>query len=322
VSTQQPVPRLFRSLVDDAAIFPPGDAPMGEAVPAHHEHRAAAYRELVGSFVVSDVRLPELLEVASTGSAEPAGSAEPPDAALDVTVVVTGGAGAIEPAVRWAEQDGTLALRGVEVALRDEEDLAHNARRVTTVVDHLLSSGQLTEEVPVYLEPPRLHDEPAGHAWLAALDEVAAADLRLKLRTGGVSADAFPTSAELATCIDAALDRELPFKCTAGLHHAVRHTATEGFERPVGQHGFLNVLLATRAGLDGAGVGELAAVLEEQDAAEVGRRVGDADQDTLSATRDWFISFGSCSVLEPLEDLVDLGLLPHLSSHQRTQESR
>ena len=74
------------------------------------------------------------------------------------------------------------------------------------------------------------------------------AGLRLKFRTGGLTADAFPSAAELAACIDAALDRETPFKCTAGLHHAVRHTDPEtGFEH----HGFLNVLLATRVALDG-----------------------------------------------------------------------
>ena len=48
----------------------------------------------------------------------------------------------------------------------------------------------------------------------------------------------------------AALDRETPFKCTAGLHNAVRHRAADtGFEH----HGFLNVLLATRQAFDGAG---------------------------------------------------------------------
>ncbi len=139
--------------------------------------------------------------------------------------------------------------------------------------------------------------------WLAALDELAAAGHSLKLRTGGADADAFPSAVELATCIAAALDRELPFKCTAGLHNAMRHRDDEtGFEH----HGFLNVLVATRASLDGADVAEVASVLEETDADKLLSRT---DHAALARARRWFRSFGSCSIAEPLADLRQLGLL-------------
>ncbi|MGZ4460845.1 MAG: hypothetical protein ACXVEU_08535 [Nocardioidaceae bacterium] len=283
------IPDYLTHLVDDAAIFPPGNAPLPEAVAAHREHRAAAHRDLVGPFVVSDQRLPEL---AGLLDGDP----------LPVTVVVTGGAGALAPAVTWAARTEGLTLSGLEIALRDEEDLAHNARRVVTAVDQLVAAGDLDDDVPVYVEPPRLHGAAPSYGWLAALDEVAAMDHRLKLRTGGVEAAAFPDAAELGTCIDAALDRELQFKCTAGLHHALRHRDPEtGFEH----HGFLNVLLATRACLDGDDPRE---VLETRDPAAVRERLDRAGEDALVSARRWFCSFGSCSVLEPLEDLQALGL--------------
>ena len=82
---------------------------------------------------------------------------------------------------------------------------------------------------------------------------MAEAELRLKFRTGGLEAAAFPPSEVLAGWIDAALDRETPFKCTAGLHRAVRHTGEDGFEH----HGFLNVLVATGAGLRRRGLPEV-----------------------------------------------------------------
>ena len=104
----------------------------------------------------------------------------------------------------------------------------------------------------------------------------------------------------LAAWIDAALDRETPFKCTAGLHHAVRHTGDDGFEH----HGFLNVLVATRQAFDGASADDVAAILEQRDADAL---VGDAGE--LERARRWFTSFGSCSVTEPLDDLIALGLL-------------
>jgi hypothetical protein len=291
------IPPYLHRLVDDAAIFPPGNAPLAAAVPAHLEHLAAGHAELVGPFVVSDIRLPELVEILD---------GDPPAEPLAVTVVVTGGAGALEPAVRWAGRSPRLALRGLEIALRDEADLGHNARRMLAMLDQLVAAGELDDEVPAYVEPPRLYGAEPSHSWLSALDELAAADLRLKFRTGGVDADAFPAAAELAACIEQALDRELRFKATAGLHNALRHRDPEtGFEH----HGFLNVLLATRAGLDGAGPDGVAAVLDNGDPDAVRGRLGETGPDGLVSARRWFTSFGSCSVLEPLEDLTELGLL-------------
>ena len=99
------VRQLWERLVDDAAIFPPGNAPLERAVAEHRDHLASSYAGLMGPFVVSDKRLPELLELVDE------------ERPLAVSVVVTGGAGAIEPAVTWASRSAALTLRGVEVAL-------------------------------------------------------------------------------------------------------------------------------------------------------------------------------------------------------------
>jgi hypothetical protein len=289
VSTQQPaattIPSEYAALVDDAAIFPPGNASLGDAVRDYRRHGDGPYAALVGPFVVGDVRLPELIDLLAAGD----------DAApLPVTVVVSGGAGALEPATRWATGTPLLELRGLEIALRDLDDLAGAARRVVTAAD-------LGVDVPVHIEPPL--QQVATATWLAALDEVAAADLRLKFRTGGLEADAFPSAGVLAAAIDAALDRELPFKCTAGLHHAVRHRAPDtGFEH----HGFLNVLLATRAALDGD---DIAAALEEHDAEAVVAGLDAVGSDALVRARRLFTSFGCCGIDDPLSDLIALGLV-------------
>jgi hypothetical protein len=285
------VPAWLTGLIDDAAIFPPGNVPLDRAVADHATHRASEYADLVGGFVVSDVKLPDLIALLDgTGRDGPQGDP------LSVNVVVTGGAGAIEPAVRWATRTPLLRLGALECALRDEDDLAHNARRACAALDAL---EEELADVTVYVEPPRVVDEPTP-GWFAALDELALRELPLKLRTGGVTADAFPTPRELATSIAAALDRELPFKCTAGLHHAMRLTDPEtGF----GHHGFLNVLAATRVCLDG---GDTQAALEEYDAKVL---LDGLEPDTLARTRSWFTAVGSCSVLEPYDDLVELDLI-------------
>ncbi|WP_182525660.1 hypothetical protein [Nocardioides dongkuii] len=261
---------FWSALVDDAAIFPPGDAELAAAVGAH----LARDQPLVGSFVLRDTDLPAV--AALPGSAD-----------LALSVVVTGGAGQVAGPAAYAARAG-LRLAGLETALRDLDDLAGNARRVVAAVDAARAEGALDEDVPVFVELPQ--DDPS-YAWLAAADEVAAAELRLKLRTGGVEAHQVPDAARLAAWADAALDRETPFKCTAGLHRAVRHDAG---------HGFLNVLLATVRAFDGAARPEVIAVLEDRDPA--------LDPAELARGRRWFTSFGSCSVDEPLADLRARGL--------------
>ena len=281
------IPHWLTNLVDDAAIFPPGNVPLDRAVAEHRAHKASEYAAMVGGFVVSDVKIPDLIDVLDELD---------DDDQLTINLVVTGGAGAIEPAVRWASRVPLLRLGALECALRDEDDLAHNARRVCAALDAL--EDELAE-VNVFVEPPRVVGWPT-HGWLAAVDELAMQELPLKLRTGGVTEDAFPTSVELAAAISAALDRELPFKCTAGLHHAVRQTDPE---TGLTHHGFLNVLAATRACLDGRNT---EAVLDETNAHALLDGLEDA---ALDSTRRWFTGFGSCSILEPHDDLVELGLI-------------
>jgi hypothetical protein len=293
-----PIPAFLQRFVDDAAIFPPGNAPLEHALADHVAHRAEEYADLVGGFVVSDLKVADLAQAVGGRAGSEASDQSRP---LGLNLVITGGAGAIEPAVTWVSRSDGLDLRAIEFALRDEEDLAHNALRLIQVVDSL---GDQLDDVTVFAEPPVPEGSPT-HGWLAALDELAAREINLKFRTGGVTADLFPSSTRLAVCIEAALDRELPFKCTAGLHNAVRHRDDDtGYEH----HGFLNVLLATRASLDGGGPEEVARVLDQTDGTALAERLR-SDPDEAARTRRWFTSFGSCSVLEAHEDLVELGLV-------------
>jgi 2-hydroxychromene-2-carboxylate isomerase len=275
---------LFSRLVDDASMFPPGDLPLDDAVRAHHEHRTAPYADLVGTFVCTDQQLADVARRArATGTAP-----------LRVSVVVTGGAGGIEPVVRYGDRSDDVEVTGVEVRLRDEDDLSRNALRVVRMCDSCMDSENAFVEIGLQ------------GGWERALDVVADAGYAAKLRTGGLDADLFPSAAEVAGFVAACLDREVQFKCTAGLHNAVRHTAAEtGFEH----HGFLNVLLATRACLDGASTDDVAAVLENRNGADLAAQAAALDEQRATGVRRWFTSFGSCSISEPVDDLTGLGLV-------------
>ena len=54
------LPDAWTGLVDDAAIFPPGNAALPDAVQDHQARRDAWYAELVGPLVVTDTKLPDV----------------------------------------------------------------------------------------------------------------------------------------------------------------------------------------------------------------------------------------------------------------------
>ncbi|SEC35626.1 hypothetical protein SAMN04489844_2141 [Nocardioides exalbidus] len=268
-----PLPEAWRALIDDAAIFPPGDVPIHEATAAFGTRRTEWYADLVGSFVLRDTDLPLV-----RGFGGP------------LSVVVTGGAGQLAGPIGAAARLG-LEVAAVEIAVRDVDDPVGNVRRIDA------AARDADIDVPIFVELPG----PATAAWLAAADEVAACDHQLKLRLGNVDHDLVPDSPTVAAWIDAALDRELRFKATAGLHRAVRHDPEGG-----GAHGFLNVLAATQALWDGGTVADATDVLEQRDGAALAAGLPGPGP---SSARRWFTSFGSCSVSEPLDDLISLGLL-------------
>ena len=141
--------------------------------------------------------------------------------------------------------------------------------------------------------------------------------LRAKVRTGGVSAEAFPSSMSLARFIHSCATANVPFKATAGLHHPVRAEYRLTYEpnSPTGMmFGFLNLLLAAGVARSGGNVNDVAAVLEETSASafrihDVGVGWGHyrVDSPRLSSLRsELAISSGSCSFTEPIEELESI----------------
>lgn len=147
------------------------------------------------------------------------------------------------------------------------------------------------------------------------------ADAGAKIRTGGITPDAFPDARIVAEFIAACAASDVPFKATAGLHHPVRaeHPLTYEPNCPRGvMHGFINVFAAAamlRARTIDAAMA--ADVIAETDPRafkfsddELRYRTVTINSDDLALTREIFaLSFGSCSFTEPVDDLRTLGLI-------------
>jgi len=269
---------LFGGLCDDAALFPPGDAPLTAAVPAHRALREE-FDELVGPFIVPAAQLDELTSCLDDG---------PP---FGVSLIAA--AETLPAATARVAADSRLALKAVEVPVLVDAAAAWAA---VQVLDDVLPEG-----VFATIEVPRTPSRGA------VLDVLVGTGYRAKLRTGGVTREHFPDEAELAAALADCQQRGLALKCTAGLHRALRHTATEtGFEH----HGFLNLLLAAVALARGASPGAAAECLAQRDCATVAGQLRTWSPERAERARALFTSFGTCSVLEPVDDLVALGLLP------------
>ncbi len=278
---------LFDELVDDAAVFPPGNASVPDAVRRHREHRSAWYAPMIGPLVVPDTELAQVSRAAeSTADGEP----------IDISVVITGGAGGL---VALARRDlPGIAVTGAEIALRDLDDLAGNAERVVAAAQELDP-----DEVMVFVELP------FRHGWVAAIEVVEGAGLNGKIRTGGLEPDAYPTADQLAQQLSELIEADLPFKATAGLHRGWPNRVTNERGETLHQHGFVTLLMAVEALVDGAGAAAAADLLRLDDPGRIFAALQGWDDATVTRVRRRFRSFGCCGVTDPIDDLVTLGLL-------------
>ncbi len=152
------------------------------------------------------------------------------------------------------------------------------------------------------------YEIPIGNDPADLIAVMAGVAVRAKVRTGGVTPEAAPSSADLARFLARCAARKVAFKATAGLHHAIRSGAT---------HGFLNVFLAAALVWTGAAEEDAIHALEEtsrdafqfEDAAVSWRERRIAAEQLVDARRNFAIGFGSCSFEEPLADLQALRLI-------------
>ncbi|GAA0419424.1 hypothetical protein Aca07nite_04870 [Actinoplanes capillaceus] len=271
------VPPLYAGLVDDACLLPPSPVGLDDAVLKHQEHITSWYSDLIGSLLMPA----SLLGTERVPRLTAALIGDVPAAALPNTVEKLRSSGVL---VRHLE--AAVARRG--------EDPQPGLATLRTFA--AAGTG-----LPLYAEIP------LSWGLLAALDSVAEAradgvPIAPKFRVGGLAAELFPTPVELAAVICACRDRELPFKLAAGMRHATRHTDPEtGFTH----HGFLNVLVAT---VIAAGGGEVAEVAEALAATHPVPLVEPA-RTHRDGPRPLFVGFGAANVVEPLTELVRLGLI-------------
>ncbi|HEY9812069.1 MAG TPA: hypothetical protein V6D31_00820, partial [Candidatus Sericytochromatia bacterium] len=213
---------LLDSVVDYAGLFPPAKLTMAEAIANYAQHMSDHYNWMLGRFVLPASRLPELDEILAK-------------LALND-----------EKTQHWSlslilSQDWQLELEQAKlrqhrgrIAIASLEFPPLPPTEIEKIIPHLPNSVEAFCEIPFNADL---------QAYLTILRN---SPIVAKIRTGGITPGAFPSTNQLSQYIFAFADAKLPFKATAGLHHLLpgKYRLTyEPDSQLATMHGFLNVTL-------------------------------------------------------------------------------
>lgn len=294
------VDALLAGLVDYAGLFPPASEDMRPALESYASYAESEDRQALGRFIVPISRLRELEDVGRKLMPRASGS---PPWRLSVLVAED---------VRSAAEEMLKFNRRHSTGSKDGHAVIDMAELKATTPDEI---GHQRKDLPnpviAYFEIPISGD--VGPL-VRTIAEVGA---RAKVRTGGVTPEAFPPADALVDFIAACQREAVPFKATAGLHHPVRGEYRLTYEPDSPKwmmYGFLNVFIAAALLFAGENEDTALAALEERDPSAFAftedgiqwreKRIS-VDQ-ILTSRSEFAISFGSCSFREPVDELANL----------------
>jgi hypothetical protein len=289
---------LLADLIDYAGLFPPAALDMKTAVANYARYLRGEYAWMLGRFVLPAGRLSEFEQALPGGEDQP----------WRLSVLVG-------PKL----EEDMRALEGFAPRCDHHAVIDCVETRVASVADVKAAHARIGSATMTYYETALTPELPS---LLDAIKEVGG---RAKIRTGGLTAEAFPYADAVANFLIECAMRELAFKATAGLHHPLRCVKpfTYAADSPSGMmHGFLNVFLAAasvyawRKRLIATTniTPHVVDVLEVMTPSRfTDEWVGEPVQVSASIVEEmrhqFAISFGSCSFEEPVADLRTLNLL-------------
>jgi hypothetical protein len=293
---------LLNGVIDYAGLFPPASLDMKSAVSAYAEYIAGPFSGLLGKFIVPVSRLREFSEASR--------ALLPRDAYHPWRISLIAGKSlseTCEAADRFNERHSNGSADGN--ALCDAiETVAAEAAAVRDALEHIPDFFDPFLEVPAAIDPA------------PAIEAMSGTRAAAKIRTGGVTPESIPSPSQVLRFMRQCHIHQVPFKATAGLHHAVRSRYPLTYEPDSAQaemFGYLNVFTAAAALTAGWDDASVLPILESRDP---GAFRFDADglsfgerkipSTVLARTREQFaLSFGSCSFAEPVGEAQSLSLL-------------
>jgi hypothetical protein len=297
----QSLQALLADLIDYAGLFPPAALPMPAAVHNYAHYLADPYPWILGRFIVPAVRLEEFEQALAPHLA--AGHSRMP---WRLSVLCT------NPALDSA------TIRDFN---RRYASGVHAAALVDSIEVKVAGVAEIEAAVQGAADSLRIYCEiPIGEEIDSLLQAIGRLGARAKVRCGGVNAETFPATNQLARFLTTCTARRVGFKATAGLHHSVRgsYRITYDADSPeASMHGFLNFFLAAAFSRTGMPLCEIVELLEENSGEAFQFRDDGVDwrghfissAAIALARSESAFSFGSCSFAEPVGDLRRMNLI-------------
>jgi hypothetical protein len=296
---------LLTHAIDYAGMFPPCSLGLEAALKNQAEYVQSSDAWMLGAFVLPIQQFDATRQLLSQF-----------DAQHPLRVAALGPKTARADAFLEALDDADAAIRSLSRHNVDLISMSHLEMLMSDKVDvaSLKEAKSILGDLPVFWEAPPDRAEQTIALLAEVNSDVDSATFGYKLRTGGVTADAFPTSLQIAKALVTPATHQLPIKFTAGLHHPLRQYREEVQTK---MHGFLNVFgAAVLAAEHRWDANQTAIMLEDENVGSFSFtddffawREWRIDIKRLQYRRRFVVSFGSCSFDEPREDLRRLNLL-------------
>jgi len=309
---------LMGGLIDYAGLFPPSQLDMGKATENYAKYLRAERADFVGRFICPVPKLEELSKKAAIvmpGTFATSGYPEHLDdiSPWQISGIIVGDLGEnLEMIYRFNEHhddegNGLAMVDAIEMRVSSGDEIDEALELIPEMID---AAFEVPQDIVMNGDVRGLIAAMSGSGVLA------------KIRCGGVEPSMLPSCENIAAFMMACKNASVMFKCTAGLHHPIRgeHALTYAEDSPRGvMHGFINVFVAAAYVLSAKRPEEsvVVGILEEMDEKafvfeDGGVKIGKTKVSTvdLGRMREGFaVSYGSCSIDEPVEELGGLGLL-------------
>jgi hypothetical protein len=296
---------LLAHSIDYAGMFPPCSLGLDSALRNQAKYVLSPDEWMLGAFVLSAEQFDATKQLLSQF-----------DAQHPLRIAALGPKTVSANSFLEALDDADAATRSLSRHNVDLISISHLEMFLPKDVDvaALNEARSIVGDLPVFWEAPPDRVEQTIALLAEFNSDADSPTFGYKLRTGGVTADAFPTSMQIAKALVTPATHQLPLKFTAGLHHPLRQYREEVETK---MHGFLNVLgAAVLAAEHQWDANQTAIMLDEENADSFSFtddffawREWRIDTKRLQYRRRFVVSFGSCSFDEPRDDLRALNLL-------------
>lgn len=220
-----------KEILDYAGLFPPAKLPLTDAFSNYLSYCKSDFGFILSKFICPVNQFPELLNLISTLNSD--------EKTINISALLTGGK-TIDAFKENLENDlklwndfvqkskGIINVNSAEVKIPDELISQGDPEKIASFAHYLSLEIQTKTNCKVFIFIEGSMTGNTEKNFKSLINGIEIQNLNkfsagFKLRTGGIVPDAFPSSQQIAYCIRECLDRKVPMKFTAGLHHTYRH---------------------------------------------------------------------------------------------------